>query len=480
MDWLNRLVCIAFLTVLISSLAFSTPVIEWTYTWNGADDDCGRAVLVSEDGGFLVAGHTLSNGSYYDLILLKIDANGNQEWERFFNLDISDAAYDIQQTSDGGYIVCGGTSDQIDNFQALLLKLDSDGNEEWHETYGGYWNEYANGVKQTPDGGYILTGISTAGGSWGVYIVKADSHGLQEWDALYTDGNSCSGEDVIVAEDGGYIIAGYQYTTTGTSADGWLIKLDSDGEEVWQYLYGNSLINTFSRIDYADGGGYILTGYTDMGGSDAYDAWVVKINTEGSMEWQYLYGTGSNDFGNDIQTTDDSGAVVAGSFDDHANLLKTDFDGTELWSIDLFTDGHSSGLGVDQINESEYVVTGCIHYGNEDDNLFLVKILDENGIVSPEENLLPHDLQVAISPNPFNGMTRIEYTLTSAEHVLLRVYNVLGQEILLLLDENMQPGIHSVAWRGMDRNGNHVPSGMYFLRMETGSQSLVQRMILLQ
>jgi hypothetical protein len=150
--------------------------IIWAKTYGGT---AVRSVQQTSDGGYIVAGHTSSFGAgYYDIFLIKTDANGNVIWAKTYGGTYSDYAYSVQQTSDGGYIVAGTTrSFGAYGYNIFLIKTDASGNIQWAKTYGGTDGDEDYSVRQTSDGGYIL-----AGGTWsfsveGALLIKTDANG---------------------------------------------------------------------------------------------------------------------------------------------------------------------------------------------------------------------------------------------------------------------------------------------------------------
>jgi protein involved in ribonucleotide reduction len=203
---------------------------EWNKTYHEADDSQAYSVQQTSDGGYIVAGCTqnfsLVGSMSPRFWLVKVDSSGNQEWNKTYRGANDSVAYSVRQTSDGGYIVAGYTGYQGGEFNDLLydfwlVKVDSSGNQEWNKTYGGALTEVAYSVRQTSDGGYIVAGYTRSfGAGWmDLWLVKVDSSGNLEWNETY----DASSEDISGAysvqqtSDGGYIVAG----VTGTDGYGY-------------------------------------------------------------------------------------------------------------------------------------------------------------------------------------------------------------------------------------------------------------------
>jgi len=159
--------------------------------------------------------------------VIKTDGNGKELWSRIYGRDDVDYGFSVQQTADGGYIIGGHTgfwdADFVDD--VYLIKTDGSGNEIWSKTYGGSEVDRGYCVRQTTDGGYVIIGgtESFGAGSADVYLIKTDSEGKSLWSKTFGgEGHECGGA-VRETADGGYIISGYTYSFGAGNADVYLI-----------------------------------------------------------------------------------------------------------------------------------------------------------------------------------------------------------------------------------------------------------------
>jgi len=155
-----------------SFTTIQSPGIEWQRALGGSNLDTTYSIQQTSDGGYIVAGYTESNDGdvsgnhgYYDFWVVKLDGNGNIQWQKCLGGSTHDAPFSIQQTSDGGYIVAGCTYSNDGDVSGnhgkddfWVVKLDSDGNIQWQKALGGSSNDWAHSVQQTSDGGYIVAG----------------------------------------------------------------------------------------------------------------------------------------------------------------------------------------------------------------------------------------------------------------------------------------------------------------------------------
>jgi len=291
--------------------------IVWQRTYGSGYEHNAYSIQQTSDNGYIVAGYTNEFGAGNDdAWILKLDSFGNILWQKTYGGSNHERAYSIQQTSDGGYIVAGYTwSFGTGNHAAWVLKLDFSGNIIWQKAYSGDNPQYAYSISQINDGGYIVAGyayVPSAGGS-DALIFKLDSEGNIIWQKIYGENKWEYAQSILQTSDGGYIVAGYNFPLATNNPDGLVFKLDPFGNIVWQKIYGGNNPDFLYSIQQISDGGYIVVGGTSSFGSSNYDAWVIKLDTSGNIVWQKAYGESENDFAYYIQQTNDGGYVVAGT-----------------------------------------------------------------------------------------------------------------------------------------------------------------------
>jgi len=207
--------------------------VQWAKTYGGTSHDWAYSVQQTSDGGYIVLGFTYSFGADSgDIILIKTDANGNIMWAKTYGGMKEDRAYSFQQTSDGGYIVAGWTkSFGAGWYDVLLIKTDANGNLSWAKTYGGTDIDWASSVQQTSDGGYIVAGGTYSFGAGGgdIFLIKTDANGNRSWAKTYGRTGSDFTSSVQQASDGGYIVAGSTGSFGAGDYDIFLIKTYANG-----------------------------------------------------------------------------------------------------------------------------------------------------------------------------------------------------------------------------------------------------------
>ena len=278
------------------------------------------ALRLTSDGGYVWAGNLQNSGACSECAFVaKLDSSGGIQWQKSYGSGAQ--ANDIQQTTDGGYVIAGYTPPSLYGIvQAWIAKLDSSGNVQWQKALGSSNSVYGYSMQQTTDGGYVLAGFS--GSPPNVLVAKFDSSGNVKWQTLYSiSGSQGIGYTVIQTSDGGYMVGGIV-----NYANALALKLSSSGNVQWAKTYDVSgAISQFDSVRQTSDGGYAFSGYYNTGAAyGSYNSWVVRIDSNGNVQWQKTYGatTQSRQF-QKIGLTSDGGFVAAGWTLQFNNQLET-------------------------------------------------------------------------------------------------------------------------------------------------------------
>ena len=216
----------------------------WQKTLGGMATDIAYSVQQTSDGGFIVAGHSTSsdgdvlsgNKGGFDQWITKLDASGNLLWENSMGGSADDHALDIQETSDGGFLVIGESqssdgdvlSGNKGGFDEWITKLDASGNLLWEKSFGGSADDGVRSARQTSDGGFIIAGRSASSdgdvlsgnkGGLDQWITKLDASGNLLWEKSFGGSADDNASSVQQTSDGGFIVAGYSYSSDGMSPE---------------------------------------------------------------------------------------------------------------------------------------------------------------------------------------------------------------------------------------------------------------------
>jgi hypothetical protein len=255
--------------------------IVWSCTFGDPNEyDIAESIQQTADGGYIITGWT---NSYHavgtDALLIKLDTNGSEEWVKTLGGSESDAGSCVRQTSDGGFIVVGHSDSFSDSGDVYLVKTDSSGNEEWYQTYGSTGWDGGYNVDLTSDGGYIITGrYENEDWNTDVLLIKTDSSGNEEWSQYFGGSEYDEGYSVQQTSDGGYFITGSYTDSENYDPDVYLIKTDAFGNEEWSKKIDNGHTEDVGyygiQTSYNE---YIVAGFTGFYIEEIMDVWVIKL-----------------------------------------------------------------------------------------------------------------------------------------------------------------------------------------------------------
>jgi hypothetical protein len=270
--------------------------IEWNKTYGGTESDVATGLVCTADGGYVMVGETRSYGDgESDFWLVKVDSSGNLQWNKTFGDQTADIATCVIQTNDGGYALGGYWLENDASEDALFVKTDSSGNVQWTRTYGGAEGESVYSVVQTSEGGYALAGVTTSYNDErkpDFWLVKTDSNGIMEWNKTYTEQNTDCAKSLIQTSDGGYTLAGFVRPAIIAPSDVWVINVDSTGNSVWNvtwksvdYAMVNSMIQTRDGGYLVSGATHYLKGFMDLNSF----MFLLKIDADGIIQWNKTF-----------------------------------------------------------------------------------------------------------------------------------------------------------------------------------------------
>jgi hypothetical protein len=333
-------------------LAAQVPAPVWEKSFSKYNYNVLRSIVPTPDSGAILAGSSHSSEGPQDgYWIVKISRTGSKQWDKLFGGNSSDFLSTIIPTSDGGYLLGGGSSSGIsgDKSEASrgssdfwIVKISSTGSKEWDKTFGGSSRDYLSSIVPTPDGGYLLGGDSYSGISGDkseanrgdeytndYWVVKIDSTGNKQWDKTFGTSSSDYLESVIATADGGYLLGGYtggglegdKSDSSRGSVDFWIVKITSSGNKQWDKTYGGNSDDWHLTLLATRDGAYLLAGTSssEISGDKESDRkgygddfWVVKINSNGSKQWDKTYGTKHFDALKTIIPTAEGGYLLAG------------------------------------------------------------------------------------------------------------------------------------------------------------------------
>ncbi len=549
---------------LIKTDSSGAPTMQERF-FGGLGTDEGMSVQQTSDGGYIITGYTTSFGAGgSDVYLVRTDSRLDTLWTRTYGYDLDDKGFSVQQTSDGGFILAGQTTGAFTGSDVYLLKIDSSGAVVQPRSFGGSCADGGCSVQPTSDGGYIITGYKQASplDSLDVYLIKTDANLDTVWTRTFGGDGSDEGRSVRQTSDGGYIITGYtSMGITDDSIDVYLIKTDAAGDTAWTRTFGGPGSFEGQSVRQTSDGGYIITGYTSYGGTDSYNAMVMKTDPGGELNWTKYLGGNGNEAGFSVEQTNEGGYIISGFTDSYgagnsdvwlvrlekANVVRVsltpraapiiisaaggvfEFDAaitnntTVFRTVDIWTQIHKVEAFVVPILSRANVplppaftierslgqqVPGLAPAGNyiywafagdypwvivDSDSFSFVKLGAEGpgamgspegwkcyGEPFPGDNPCPASAPDDIElfpprPNPFNAKTVASFEMRDASFLRLAVYDIAGREIAALAEGWYPAGRHQIVW-----DASNLPSGVYFARLTAGDFQRTRKVLLIK
>jgi len=445
----------------------------WALTYGGAESDWGNSVQQTTDGGYIIVGGTTSFGSGdADVYMIKTLSNGDTLWTRTYGGSDTDEGNSVQQTSDGGYIITGETKSYgAGSYYVYLIKTDNNGDTLWTQTFGSTGIDKGNSVQQTSDGGYIITGTTSSYGAGldDVYLIKTDINGDSLWTRVYGGAESDIGHSVQQTTDGGYIITGRTISYGAGASDVYLIKTASNGDSIWTRTFGGATGDAGYSVQQTIDGGYIIAGRTSI--FNSLDVYLIKTTSTGDSIWTQVFGGSmKTDEGHSVQQTIDGGYIVVGetwsygSGETDIYLIKTTSTGDSLWTQVYGGADYDRGYSVQQTSDNGYIITGHTQsFGPGDTDVYLIKT-DVNG-VAVEETIIstPNNFSYSIN-NISNNNIALQFSLKESCNLEFNIYDASGRYVSTPIIGNYQAGVYNV-------NFTTDVKGIYFFNLTTNKFS---------
>jgi len=469
-----------FILVILSLLAWTgTTVAQETITFRktfgDTRHDFGNAIQQTTDGGFILFGLSTNDSPFnYDLYLIKTDYRGEKQWEKKFGDNTFQIGNCVQQTTDGGYILCGADNGYGED-SLTLIKTDGVGNIQWEQRYrmtidrtvGRY-------VQQTSDGGFVITGLIGGSPSGNVYVIKTDAIGTLEWSKAYGGGKEF-GTCIRQTIDDGYLVLGETGSYGYGSSDMYVLRLTNSGDTLWTKTFGTESQETGFSLDLTSDGGFVALGYNSNRNGDLY---LVRADEFGNELWSKSYGGDSQDNGYSVNQTTDGGYFLAGRKSGGLNqpvdmyAIKTDANGEVIWD-QVYPQGLiSEASSAQQTSDGGYIMLGSttsIVAQNPTSDMYLVKIDsagNTSGIIGP-----PEDVSLTICPNPFFEIAYIKFEQPLGVQYTLLLYDTVGK---VIREESGE------LYQEIEFKRNDLTPGLYFFRIYSGDHVLGSGKIIVQ
>ncbi|MCI0449334.1 MAG: T9SS type A sorting domain-containing protein [Chlorobi bacterium] len=448
-------------------------------------------------------------------------------WQKIYNGpgNNNDVAYDICESSDGYFYAVGaGTPIPINNGLYVLKLNPYNGDSLWTRIIPGL-NAYA--VAPSSDSGCVVTGLGDS-----VFAIKFSSSGNLVWRKHYAgNNNNVIGYDIIRDTDGNFVICGVDGSQSFDK--GYLLKIDSNGNLIWQRTYPAFDDRSFVAIEVALDGGYILAG--GVWEADTVKANLVKTDTAGNILWERIFRT-TNTLSSGLRSISKLGNNYIAGGRVPPFFVRTDLNGNILFTkvfTEYYTYPGSDFRDMKLVGPNRFIFTFAASNTIAEDSTCHVVVTDSLGNtllqrffvyerfplfeailplsngdivfagqikpflsqwydvylartdsllnappigIIPASNEIPNEFNLQQNyPNPFNSKSKIKFQISKSGSVKLAIFNVLGMEVDVLVNEELQPGIYETFW-----DAANFPSGVYFLTLYASSNIFVRKMILIK
>ena len=325
-------------------------------TIGGSLNESLQSIAKTNDGGYAILGHTHSNDgdiegktdTSFDFWLLKFDKDDNLLWQKTYGGTDDDRGKSIVATTDGGFAVLGSSkstdgdiNQNFGNTDFWVAKLSTNGDVTWKHTFGFSGRDNGTKLIQTQDDGFLLIGVldvsasngegnskpiaqkQHAGGDY--WAIKLNAQGQTEWTRFFGGSFTDTPYDVVQTQDNGYLLVGssdsddVDISGNKGTYDFWVVKISDDGNKIWERSYGGSQIDEAWGITTTTDGNFVIVGNTRSSDTDitnnkgAADIFIIKIDTNGSILMRNTFGGSNFDAANAITKTQDGGYIIAGN-----------------------------------------------------------------------------------------------------------------------------------------------------------------------
>lgn len=510
--------------------------ILWENSYGGKHAEFLYDAIPTPDYGFLLAGSSISNKNGnkadankgdLDYWVWKMDEKGTPEWQKSFGGNGVDVLQSVKLANDGGFILAGTSSSSIssDKKEACkgqedfwIIKLDAKGNEIWQRTIGGSGQEKLLSIAQTKDGGYILGGTSSSNtsepdekgvidkygksedsrGSLDYWVVKLDTKGEIKWQKTLGGQYVDELKSIEQTNDKGYILGGYSNSPISGDKtqenfglnDYWIVKLDEDGNELWQHTLGGDQDDTLFALTQTNDGGFIAGGNSNSGATNSKsksnkkgtDFWVLKLGKSGAIEWQETYNHGEKDVLTSIVENTDGTFLIGGyaqseSVQKSANniqkslgkkadkegindyiALKIKATGEEIWTQTVGSKGDEILKKLFETRDGGYILAGTsIGNASRDKNtaiggsdFWVVKLRDNEKKIEEKE-------KIEAIPNPAISFTNVIVTYEYLK----------GTATLFDLSGRSMQTIKLTGEKTIPVDLSNIPQGIYLIEIKT-------------
>jgi hypothetical protein len=405
------------------------------------------AVPVSS-GGYVCLAHTDSGAiGGLDYMLIRTDANGIEQWRRFYGTSDWEIGTGIIETNDGGFAICGGWNG-IGTDSATLIKTDANGNVQWQNVFMPQaGRSMSQDLVELSDGSIVVTGFSGPNATLDGFVCKFSSTGNLQWQKIY--GGASLDEMISIAEVNGtgFVMTGRTDSYGAGQSDYWIVRIDGSGDTLWTRAIGTAQDEESFDVVTTQDGGFAVYGNQNYNTGDGI---LMKLDGAGGLLWTRYFdgGSGGWDLGRSLTETFDGGFALAGRSEspnnyNHMWLVRTDASGMFMWQRTYPRDLFSNGEDICRTADGGFLITG--YTGNQSGdpgNAYMVKT-ESAGWVGVNELAATFDFILSTDAATATLTLRFDEAVSARE---IRIMNMEGKEILFLREEELLVEISTWGW----------------------------------
>jgi len=520
---------------------------HWDQRFGGSKDDSPSTIQSTSDGGFLIGGTSISGVSGdktqpnwdpglvgSDFWVLRTDSNGVKLWDKRFGGVNSEILVRMLTTNDGGFILAGHSFSGVSgdktqpnwdptqqSYDYWVVKVSANGLKQWDKRFGGNSLELLGGIAATNDGGYVIAGSSFSGisgdksqasqGSWDYWVVRIDSLGNKLWDKRFGGTDDDFATAVVVDSNGHLLIGGYSQSLAGGDKsqfcqgqwDYWIVKTDLNGSKIWDKTFGGNYTDWLFDLTTTSDGGYVLAGqsFSENTGDksepnhdptpSSSDRWILKVDQAGTKLWDRTIGGTETEDLRRISELPDGGFLISGESyspisgnktEDNLGVeqtwvVKTDSVGIPVWDKTIFSNGHDeegSAIGLPNgcIVSVNYTLADTGGYKSQlsrgDGDYWLVKLCNAplgTGI----SDLGPSWPTIDVFPNPCQDYLNISWPTMMDEQSMITytITDLVGKKMGIPINHPIGHTQHTI-------DTKMLSNGIYLLNIEVRTENQTQ------